>query len=534
MRLSLARSDAPALMIRRRTTSQGKKDGVMLFDVLSRIRIRFLAGCSAAVCITALVACDSTTGPSNPADRFPLGPTQVRVQAAFDQNDMAIRFSWVSRQKHYPEGLNDPRAYPGQFHEMLVHNGVRFDRAPESEQIQEDRVNVMIASPEMIGNAFTNSGCYIACHTGMESHNLSITGMLDLWHWRGGRSGPMGYAEDTGISTVERIRDNLGAPPSAWIRGAGDRLREDQAALIGTGHPLAEGFPRFVFNKGKQMPGGFQIPRFFIWTNAGAVMRNPLSEVPGVTDVSVNRSLIVAYQDRTFDPVDKVNALDVGYLVHVANGSVAHLPAHLRMPGSAAYTSWTSFWGGELAIQPGQSAAAEARLREIHAEWEGSDRTGLVSRSIGFIYASSQHDITSTRHFDSARSEWVVTLFRTLNTGDPQDVNLSGLPQGAVFSLGFAVHDQGGGSESHDISLPFQLGSGTGVDIRAVQVSNVRSMDWGTAPALESRFIRREFLQMGNPRTLEWLRNAGTHQGAPYVNVVRCQSCHGVDVKRID
>lgn len=505
----------------------------MVSDLLSRMGIRLVTACSAVACITTLTACDSSTEPSG-GDRFPPGPPQVRVQAAFDQSDVAIRFSWVSRQKNYPEGLNDSRAYPGQFHEMLVHNGARFDPAPASERIQEDRINVMIGSPQTIGSGFTNSGCYLGCHTGMESHNLDIPGVLDLWHWRGGRSGPMGYAEDTGINATERIRDNLGAPPSAWIRGAGDRLREDQVALIGSGHPLAEGFPRFVFNKGKSMPGGFQIPRFFIWTNAGAVMRDPLTEVPGVTDVSVNRSLIVAYQDRAFDSDDKVNAIDMGYLVHVANGSVAHLPAHLRTPGSAAYNTWTSFWADELGIGLGQSAAAEARLSEIHGEWEESDRTGRVSRSIGFIYASSQHDISSTRHFDAARDEWVVTLFRNLNTGDPQDVDLSGLPLGATYSLGFSMHDQGEGSESHDISLPFFLGAGTGTDIRAIQVSDVRSMDWASAPVLETRFIRREFVQMGDPWTLETLRNAGVHGGAPYVNVVRCQSCHGVDVVRID
>lgn len=506
----------------------------MTIDVSTRSRIRLLGGSSAVLWATILTACESSTEPPGSGDLFPPGPAQVRVRAAFDQNDVAIRLSWESQRKNYPEGLNDPRVYPGQYHDLLSHDGVRFNRAPAGERIQEDRVNLMIASPQVIGNGFANSGCYLACHTGMESHNLDVPGLLDMWHWRGGRSGPMGYAEDTGVSTVERIRDNLGAPPSAWIRGAGDRLREDQAALVGTGHPLAEGFPRFVFNKGKQMPGGFQIPRFFIWTDGGAVMRNPLTEVPGVTDVSVNRSLIVAYQDRTFDPVDKVNGIDVGYLVHVANGAVVHLPAHLRTPGSAAYNSWTAFWAGELGIQPGQSAAAEARLGEIHAEWEASNRTGLVGRSIGFIYPSSQHDITSTRHFDTARREWVVTLFRKLNTGDPQDVNLAGLAQGAVFALGFAMHDQGEGSESHDISLPFLLGTGTGVDIRAVQVSNVRSMDWATVSALETRFIQRQFLQMGNPWTLEKLLSAGTHAGAPYVNVVRCQSCHGVDAKRID
>ena len=471
-------------------------------------RVRRLTGYSAVLFAAALTACESSTGPREPANEFPAGPTQVRVQAVYDQTDVAIRFRSAGRPKAYPAGLNDPRVYPGQYHDLMVHDGVRFAQVPESERLQEDRVNLMIATPQAMGNAFLNSGCYLACHTGMASHNLKVPGLLDLWHWRGGRSGPMGYAEDTGVNTVERIRDNLGAPPSVWIRGAGDRLREDQAALVGTGHLLAEGFPRFVFNRGKQ--------------------------VPAVTDVTVNRSLLVAYQDLTFDPVDKMNAIDVGYLVHVANGSVAHLPTHLRTTGTAAYNSWTAFWGGQLGIALGEVAAAEARLAEIHTEWETSARTGLVSRSIGFIYPSSQHDITSTRQFDAATGQWAVTLIRKLNTGDAQDVNLSGLATGAHFSLGFAMHDQGAGSESHDISLPFRLGTGSGVDIQALLVADVRSANWSAVPTLESRFIRREFVEIGNPWTMETLLSGSRHSGAGYVNAVRCQSCHGVDAKRID
>lgn len=497
-------------------------------------RVRRLAGYSAVLFTAALTACESSTGPKAPDNQFPAGPAQVRVQAVYDQTDVAIRFTWAGRPKTFPAGLNDSRVYPGQYHDLMVHDGVRFAQVPESERLQEDRVNLMIASTQALGNPFLNSGCYLACHTGMTSHNLKVPGLLDLWHWRGGRSGPMGYAEDTGISTVERIRDNLGAPPSVWIRSAGDRLREDQAALVGTNHLLAEGFPRFVFNRGKLMPGGFAIPRFFIWTDAGAVMRNALVEVPAVTDVAVNRSLLVAYQNLTFDPVDKVNAIDVAYLVHVANGSVAHLPTHLRTTGTAAYNAWTAYWGGQLGIALGAAAAAETLLGEIRSEWEASDRTGLVSRSIGFIYPSSQHDITSTRQFDASTGQWTVTLIRKLNTGDAQDVNLSGLGAGATFALGFAMHDQGAGSESHDISLPFRLGTGSGVDIQAVLVADVRSANWSAAPTLESRFIRREFVEIGNPWTMETLLSSGSHSGAAYVNAVRCQSCHGVDVKRID
>ena len=282
------------------------------------------------------------------------------------------------------------------------------------------------------------------------------------------------------------------------------------------------------------MPGGFQIPRYFLWTDEGGIMANPLQEVPTVTDVSVNRTLLVAYQDRNFDPIDKVNAIDVGYLVHVATGATAHLPAHLRAAGTQPYSNWTTFWSAALGVAPGQSGEAEAILAAIHAEWTGAGGAGMVTRSIGFIYPSSQHDITSTREFDSARGQWSVTLYRKLNTGDPQDVNLSGIGQGRNFVLGLAVHDQGEGSESHDVTVPHVLGAGPSADIRAASVPSVRSVDWTTVPGLQERFIERQFLQIGSPWTLQTLQNRAVHQGWAFVNVVRCQACHGVDVVRID
>lgn len=496
---------------------------------------RTLALFALAGAFLVLPGCDSGTEPSDP-DPFPAGSPQFQIQAAFDQTDVAIRVSWLSRSKNYPQAFaNGSLIFPGQFHDLLSHDGVRFNRAPADQRIQEDRVNLMILDAQTAGASFANAGCYASCHTGMDSHRTISGGVIDLWHWRGGRSGPMGYAEDTGIAGTGRIRDNLGTPPSSWLRSAGDRIRENQAALQGTGHATVEGFPRFVFHKGKMMPDGFQVPRYFLWTDGGGIMVNPLQEVPAVREVAGNRTLLVAYQDHDFDPVDKVNAIDVGYLVHVASGATAHLPAHLQTAGTTLYSNWTAFWSEELGVSPQASAEAEAILAAIHAEWTEAGGNGMVARSIGFIYPSSQHDITSTSEFDTARNEWSVTLYRKLNTGDPQDVNLSGLiGQGSTFVLGLAVHDQGEGSESHDITVPYLLGSGPASDIRASSVSDVRAVNWSGIPALEERFIDRQFLQLGSPWTLETLQDRDIHQGWEFVNVIRCQACHGVDAVRID
>ena len=481
-----------------------------------------------------LTACDSSTSPG-PPDEFPAGPPQVWVQAVYDQSQIAIRFEWESGPKDFPANLPGAHVFPGQVHDPLVWNGSQFDRLPGDARLQEDRLSMMIGTRQSHGAALATTGCYLSCHTGMERHNLGPgADVLDMWHWRGGRSGPMGYAEDTGVGESERIRDSAGSPPSAWLRAAGDRLRENQAAILGTGHALAEGLPRFVFHRGKEMPEGFQIPRFFVWNDAGEVIRDPLVEVPQITDVSVNRTLLVVYQDREFDPVDKVNAIDVGYLVHVANGTTAHLPAHLQTPGTAEYEFWTGFWADELGIGLDAAAAAESLIQQIHSEWEGSGQAGMVTRSVGFIFPSSQHTITAEREFDAAQGHWRVTMFRDLDTGDPEDVNLSGLPTGASYAMGFAVHDRGGAGASHDISMPYILGTTSGADIQAVQVPDIQAADWSGAPTLEARFILREFVSPDNMWTLDWLKDPTIHEGYHSVDVVTCQACHGVDWVRID
>ncbi len=481
-----------------------------------------------------LTACDSSTSPG-PADEFPAGPPEVWVQAVYDDSRVAIRFEWESGPKDLPAALGSGQVFPGQVHDPLVWDGSQFDRFPASSRLQEDRLSMMIGTRQSHGAALATTGCYISCHSGMERHNVGPGNpVLDMWHWRGGRSGPMGYAEDTGVDEVERIRDSAGSPPSAWLRAAGDRLRENQAAILGTGHALAEGLPRFVFHKGKEMPEGFQIPRYFVWNDAGEIIQDPLVEVPQITDVSVNRTLLVAYQDREFDPVDRVNSIDMGYLVHAANGETAHLPGHLQTPGTAAYEFWTGFWADELGVGLDDAAAAETLIQEIHSEWEGSGRAGIVTRSVGFIFPSSQHTITAEREFDEAQGHWRVTMVRDLNTGDPDDVNLSGLPTGASYTLGFAVHDRGGAAATHDISMPYLLSGTSGADIRAVQVPDVQSANWSDVPTLEARFIQREFVAPNNMWTLDWLKDPTIHEGYHSVDVVTCQACHGVDWVRID
>ena len=451
--------------------------------------------------------------------------TQVTLKVAYDANYVAFQYTWFSQAKSLPAGFgNNGQVYPGHIHDVLKHNGTKFDRLPSTDRMQEDRVTFMIQQVDGAVEGFDEAGCWVSCHEGMEDHNLLQPGVLDHWHWRGGRSGPMGYAEDAGVNETSRIRDDLGTSPTAFLRSGGDRLRENQAALANTSNANAESMPRFVFNKGKNV-NGFTYPKYFIADEAGNVITNPHTEIPTVKDVSKNRSLLVIYQDLTFDPVNKINAIDLGYLVWVASGNttVAHIPAHLANETDARHTTWKNFWATELNIATTAAAAAQTKLDEIHAEWVASGNNAMIARSVGFIYNSGQHDITSKHEFDTTKGKWTVTLYRKLNTGETADVNLSGLASGTKYSIGFAMHDAGGAAVSHDLSLPYIMGTGFDTDIKPNFVGDVKTANWNSIEALNVNWVKQDYNW-----TYEEL-TGGLHAGAASVGLLSCQSCHNED-----
>lgn len=450
---------------------------------------------------------------------------QVRVQVAYDATDVAFHFTWKSQRKTMPAGFaNTGQYYPGHYHDILKHNGTKFDRFPSGERMDEDRVTFMIDKYDGGIPGFAKGGCAISCHANMTSHYLLTDNILDHWHWRGGRSGPMGYAEDAAVNNVERIRDNIGTAPTKFIRSGGDRLREGQAAMTGSAHAvLSEGLPRFVFNKGKSLNGNFIVPAYFITDASNNVITDPYNGIPGVKDLSENRSLLVIYQDRSFDPEEKVNAIDLAYLVWVATGEVGQLPAHLQDVGSADFTAWKNYWSAELGIASDASAQALAKLDDIYQAWIASNKNAMVTRSVGFIYNSDQHDIKSTKNYDQASNQWMVTLKRKLSSPSNRDADLSGLPAGTKYTLNFAMHDIGGAAISHNITLPVVLSKDEGSDVMAKFVDNINNVDWNTIPVYDTYYVKPSLLQ--DHYVYEWL-SSSAHPGAGVLATTSCITCH--------
>ncbi|MBW6534963.1 MAG: hypothetical protein K0B11_08140 [Mariniphaga sp.] len=451
--------------------------------------------------------------------------TQARVQVAFDDYEVAFKFTWKSQQKKMPAGFaSEGQNYPGQFHDILKHNGTKFDRLPSGERLEEDRITFMIDKYESEIPFFGKAGCAVSCHAEMTSHHLLSDNILDHWHWRGGRSGPMGYAEDAAVNNVGRIRDNLGTPPTKFIRSGGDRLREDQAALAGSAHPvLSDGLPRFVFNKGKLLPGNYVVPSYFLTNSGNQIITDPYTGIPAVKDVSKNRSLMVVYQDPWFDNENKVNALDLAYLVWAATSEVGHLPAHLQDTGTPDFTVWKNFWASQSGISPDDSAAALAKLDDVHAEWVASDKNAMVTRSVGFIYSSDQHDISSTRSYDTARNEWSVVLTRRLTTGSNRDADLSDLENGTPYTIAFAMHDEGGGEITHNRALPVTISTDDDVaDLLAKKVNYLGGVNWREIPAYDTYWVDQSHTANFNYEFL----TGSQHPGSGSLATMNCVDCH--------
>ena len=245
----------------------------------------------------------------------------VEVRAVFDQERIAMNFRWESSKN-----------FAGQFRNLIAYDGGKWSRVSEHENMEEDRLTVMFEDPRSPVKGFANTGCYISCHsdmnempknTGDSRHYVLAeddadvdTFGLDLWHWRGARSGPMGYAEDTYVSkgTFQAEyagckRDELNTPPTDWIRDRGDRLREDQPLHVGRWKGY--GLPRFVFNPEKVTFGNY-----FLADEEGILVksREQLMAIESMDYMSMK----VVYQDYEFDPDDKVNAIDVLYLLYIA------------------------------------------------------------------------------------------------------------------------------------------------------------------------------------------------------------------------
>ncbi len=406
---------------------------------------------------------------------------ELAIRAAYDDEEVAIRFSWQTN-KNYFGLVRDVRALDddGEW------NRPEANLVPgEPTKVEEDRVHI-IWDVEGATTPTESSffACFLSCHSDMNEMPENVedtrhyvipedpadlgTYQADMWHWRGSRSGPMGYAEDTWVRAHEfgtgaqgRRRDETGPD---------GRLRENQGfgneyTATVNGESVTVKLPEFVYDPA---------------LNSGFYFLNDGERL--ITEETIGN----LFNSQT------IEAMAAGERQHalIVSGPLANVLEVAELDQAAIDAIATEALAGGI----------------INVPYLQDDLSG----------ESDQHDIRSTREFSNGQV--TVTMFRKLNTGSEFDVDLSDLAN-SIRWFGAAVHDSGDGRVTHHVSIPLSIGPGA--DIEPVEVESVESADWTGISAYTTTIFKP------GDMSYEWLTDVPN--GHPVEVDAHCASCHSIN-----
>lgn len=397
---------------------------------------------------------------------------ELAIKAAYDAENVALQFSWPTN-KNYFGLLHDIRALDEDGNWSRPNAGIDMDDATT---VNEDRVAVIFGVEGSIESELF--GCFQSCHSDMnrmpdnsedtrhyvipEEAEALGTYQSDMWHWRGSRAGPMGYAEDTWVRAHEFDTGAQGRRRDAT--GTDGRLRENQG--FGTeytatvdGAEVTLQLPDFVYNP--TLNSGF-----YFFTDGERL----------ITEQTIGN----LFNSQTFE------AMTAGERQHalIVNGPLLNvLEVADQDQGTIDAIAAQALAGGI-----------------INRPYLQDDVTG----------DSDQHDIRSLRDF--ATGQVTVTMIRALNTGSEFDVDLSDLAT-SIKAFGVAVHDSNDGGRSHHVSVPVTLGADGAVVPAAVD--SVDGVDWSEIEGFTTTTFKPADM------SYEWLND-----GHPVEVDGDCASCH--------
>ena len=407
---------------------------------------------------------------------------EIAVRAAQDSTRLALQFAWPTK-KNYAGLFHRIRALDdtGEWNGPLI--GISDD---DPFRLNEDRVSIIFGTEDggALGVESEYYGCFQSCHADMDgmtqdagaSHYVMPmdaaqvgTYQSDMWHWRGSRSGPMGFAEDTwiaahdfGTSGQGRQRDVPG--PDGDLRQIQNFDIEYNATV--DGQPVTVKLPSFVYDP--DLNSGF----YFLNDGVQLITEDAIGNL--FSTHSIDKMEADLLQHQLITNGERVNALAVADLDATALNEVAR----------------QALAGGII------------------------NRQFLVDDTAG---TSDQHDIPAQRRFSNDR--WTVTLIRELNTDSPLDTDLSMLDL-QNYPMAFAVHDSNDRFLSHHVSVPFTLGAEG--DIEPTVVDDLDDVNWlGIQPLITTLF------KPGNNMSFEWLNN--NPAGHPVAVGATCSSCHSLN-----
>lgn len=402
---------------------------------------------------------------------------ELAIRAVSDGNEVAMQFSWDTN-KNYFGMVRDIVALDenGEWNRPVAN--ISRDNAT---RVEEDRVAVIFGVEGSIESK--RFGCFQSCHSDMNrmpeadedarhyvlSDDPDVIGSYqsDMWHWRGSRSGPMGYAEDTWVRAHQFGTGAQGRRRDAT--GSDGRLRENQSfdtsyTVTVRGETRTVKLPDFVYDP--ELNSGF----YFFSDGLRLVTQEKIGNL---------------FNNLTFE------RMEAGQLQHalIVNGPLANALEVATLDQATL---------DEIAAQ----ALAGGIINTPYLQ---DDLTG----------DSDQHDVRSTRSFANGRA--TVTMIRALDTGSEFDVDLSDLDL-RDFYIGVGVHDSNNSGRSHHVSVPVSFGP-TG-DVVPVAVDNVNDVNWHSIPAFTTTIF------VPGDMSYQWLNDQ--FSGHPVPVNRDCASCHSI------
>ncbi len=338
-----------------------------------------------------------------------IGFIDLGVQAAFDAQNMYLRFQWKT---------NSPK--PGPEHRYVRFDGKtwktwgfsRLDKEVREGQmpaLMEDRISIMLDDGKVAD--FAKQGCWLTCHDGMRD-------MPPQFPSRGG-------AINTGVPPIHQdaIRKYLPDSrdePSDWKT---QKTPKEIAKLKADGKFLE-------------------------------LMQWRARSSPDVVAVDDGYVLDWGYVDTK---TKKGNSDS-----NIGKNQLPQFMWDQKSTGFRSIRDDNAVQNNNLSLIPGQNAIPfDPRVR-----WQDGDM--LPDRVVS---PKATKNVTGTRA-QGAWSDgvWTVVITRPLRSANPGSPGSKALAEGGVYNVGFAVHDDNVGTRGHHVSFVKTLGLGVKADIQAVKV----------------------------------------------------------------
>jgi hypothetical protein len=339
------------------------------------------------------------------------GVIELRVQAAYDEEQLYLRFQWPTQQDR-----------PGQVHDFLRFDGERWQpfggprskpevRSGAMPPLYEDRLAIALDDGKV--PSFAQQGCWLACHDGMRDMPRQPPAEQVRAHALLGRL--------LGQEDVRKyLPDSRDGEDAAWDR---TKSEQDIAELKAHGAFL----DLMQWRAHRSNPVGM--------ADDGYVLEYRLFDA-GVGPFASNLDRKTMTPRYMFDPAR------IGFrALTIAQVEDRSEPfAMIREENAVIYDPDAGWQAGD--ILPSRV------LTRAGAEGSAADNRDVVGR------------------WD--RGTWTVVWARPLDTGHPEDDKP--LRPGERYTVSFSVHDDNVTTRFHHVSFPLTLGLGVDADITAVKV----------------------------------------------------------------